>query len=94
MEKELRHRKAFKQDNGKLLSRTQAQIKGHWACVRGERVDLELSVGSWRQSTRSAGNSFPAIAEKSLVGVTRVRYPPKLNGPQLDERKQAYRVEV
>jgi len=65
MEKEPRHRKTFKQDNGKLSSGTQAQIKGHWACVRGERVDLELSVGSWRQSIRSAGNSFPAIDEKS-----------------------------
>ena len=71
--------------------------RGTWLVFVGERVDLELSVGSWRQSTRSAGNSFPAIDEKSLVGVTRVtrvRNPPKLNGLQLDGRKQAYRVEV
>jgi hypothetical protein len=35
------------------------RLRGESACVRGERVDLELSVGSWRQSTRSAGNSLP-----------------------------------
>jgi len=42
--------------NGKTFKgATGRDQQGDTACVRSERVDLGMSVGSWRESTRSAG---------------------------------------
>lgn len=49
----------YEQKKRRLSRGAQAKIRGT-RLVFGRRVDLELRVGSWRQSTRSAGNSFPA----------------------------------